>query len=407
MRHTFKVLFYIKRSALLRNGKAPIMGRITINGMRSQFATHLSVPPMAWDVAQNRAIGRSAEMVRVNRELDAMRTRIERCYDEVLGQSPYVTPLMVRNRFFATDTMQDSLLNFFARHNEAVLRQVEVDRSRSTYYKYRSVEVHLQRFIPDYYGRADLRLEELNRDFLVAFHGYLLRELGRRKNTVWVYLTALKHVLSLARKKGVLSSDLFADYRLHSEFVTRSFLSTQELNRLIALSALPPTLQLIRDSFLFSCFTGLSFIDLKLLRLHHIHQVGRVSWIETTRHKTGSQVQVRLFDLPKAILSKYRPKEFGEAIFPLPSNSWCNRCLTQLMRMAGIPKHITFHAARHTFATTLTLSQGMPIETISKLLGHRNIRTTQIYATVTHDHLNDEMNRLSKRLDSICQRWQA
>lgn len=293
------------------------------------------------------------------------------------------------------------------RHNEAVNRQVGVDRSRSTYYKYRSVEVHLENYLPRYYGRGDLPLSELDHDFLVGFHGYLLHEAGRRKNTVWVYLTAFKHVLSQARAKGLPVADLFADYKLRSEHVERNFLSTQELNRLSGLVKLTPSMRLVRDSFLFSCFTGLSFIDIKRLRMSNIQRVGRQWWIETTRCKTGSRVQVRLFDLPYAILRKYMPDGYAETIFPLPSNSWCNHCLEVLMKMAGITKRITFHAARHTFATTLTLSQGMSIETISKLLGHRNIRTTQIYATITHDHLDNEMNRLSKRIETLCARWQA
>lgn len=407
MRNTFKVLFYIKRSALLRNGNAPIMGRITINGARSQLSTRLSVPPLAWDVAQNRAVGRSAEMVRINRELDDMRERLERCYETLRYEGVPVSPAMVRQRFLTEEQPRESLLHFFRAHNESFRRQVGIDRSRSTYYKYHSVALHLSRFIPQYYGRSDLALGELNRDFLVAFHGYLLREMGQRRNTVWVYFTALKHVLSQARNKGLIHCDLFADYKIRSEFVARNFLTTDELNRVIALQQLPQSLQLVRDSFLFSCFTGLSFIDMKQLRLHHIRKVGRICWIETTRQKTGAPVQVRLFELPTAILSKYTPKEPDQPIFPLPSNSWCNRCLTQLMQLARISKRITFHAARHTFATTLTLSQGMPIETISKLLGHRNIRTTQIYATVTHDLLDYEMSRLSKRIDSICTRWHA
>lgn len=407
MRNTFKVLFYLKRSSLLRNGNAPIMGRITINGSRSQFATRLSLPPAAWDVAQNRAIGRTAEILFVNRELDAMRLRIEQCYETLRREAVPVTPPLLRKRCFADVAAHDTLLGFLRRHNEAVSRQVGVDRSRSTYYKYRSVEVHLERFLSARYGRKDLGLAELDHDFLVGFHGYLLREAGRRKNTVWVYLTALKHVLSRARTKGLPVADLFADYKLRSERVERNFLSTQELDRLSGLAALSPSMRLVRDSFLFSCFTGLSFIDLKLLRMHHLRRVGRSWWIETTRRKTGSRVQVRLFDLPCAILRKYMPAEYSQAIFPLPSNSWCNHCLEHLMKLAGISKRITFHSARHTFATTLTLSQGMSIETISKLLGHSNIRTTQIYATITHDHLDNEMNRLSKRVGALCARWQA
>ena len=175
----------------------------------------------------------------------------------------------------------------------------------------------------------------------------------------------------------------------------------------MSLEGLNPMLALVRDAFLFSCFTGLSFIDLKRLTRAHISQFGDHRWIETVRHKTGSQVQVRLLDVAQSILEKYAPREPRSAIFPLPSNSWSNRCLAQLMQLCRIEKRVTFHCARHTFATTLALSHGMPIEAISKLLGHASIRTTQIYATITRSHLDRELNRLSDEIESLSHCWRA
>lgn len=306
-----------------------------------------------------------------------------------------------------TNDQKPRLLEFFARHNASVLRKVGLDCSRSTYYKYHSVEQHIRAYLHSQCNLTDLAIDAFDRDLLVGFHAYLLRDLHCRKNTVWIYLNALKHILTLARKQGLARNDPFSDYKVQNEFVRRNFLSTNELMRLVALENLAPSVRLVRDAFLFSCFTGLSFIDIKLLRAEHIRKIGSRCWIETARHKTGVQVQVRLFDLPLAILKKYAADDPRAPIFPLPSNSWCNACLSRLMRRVGIMKHITFHAARHTFATTLTLSQGIPIETIAKLLGHRNIRTTQIYATVTHDYLDSEMNRLSKRIDPIGARWKG
>ena len=155
-----------------------------------------------------------------------------------------------------------------------------------------------------------------------------------------------------------------------------------EIRKLIRLDLDDMTLQLVRDAFLFSCFTGLSYIDLCTLTPQHIQQDGKQLWISTTRRKTGSAVNVRIFAIPYTILQKYKPMQRNARIFRLPSNGWCNICLERIMSLAGIPRHITFHSARHTFATTITLSQGMAIETISKLLGNKKIRTTQIYATI-------------------------
>lgn len=214
-------------------------------------------------------------------------------------------------------------------------------------------------------------------------------------------MIALKHILMLARGRGYLTTDLFANYKLHSEFVTRNYLSITEIRRLIRLDLDDVTLLLVRDAFLFSCFTGLSYIDLCTLTPEHIRQEGKQMWISTTRCKTGSEVNVRVFAIPYAILLRYNPMNRTKRIFNLPSNGWCNICLDRIMSLAGISRHITFHSARHTFATTITLSQGIAIETISKLLGHRNIRTTQIYATITHSKLDGDMERLSKRLDTL------
>lgn len=401
MRNTFKVLFYIKKNAPLRNGNTPIMGRITINGQRTQLSTQLSVDPDLWSVSMGRVAGRSAAAVRINEQLSQIRFHIERCYNTLFYENALVTPHMVKEMFFGNSQRSEMLLSFFKQHNEEFLRMVGISRSKTTYYKYRCVYNHLENYIWDRYNRRDLLFKELDREFLTGFHQYVAREGGHKKNTTWIYMIALKHILMLARGKGYLSNDLFANYKLKSEFVARNFLSMSEIQKVMHLRLDDPTLQLVRDAFIFSCFTGLSYIDLRMLTPQHIQQQRKQLWINTTRRKTGSAVNVRLFAIPYAILLKYKPIQPERRIFNLPSNGWSNVCLARIMSKAGISRHITFHSARHTFATTITLSQGMAIETISKLLGHSNIRTTQIYATITHSKLDGDMEKLSKRLDTL------
>ena len=407
MKKSCKVLFYIKRNAPLRSGLVPIMGRITVDGQRTQFSTRLALPPEAWDVAQNRAVGRSLEMAQINRALDEMRIGLEQSFAELRRKGLDVTPNAIRDRYFQGGELCEGLVALVARHNASFRRQVGIDRSQSSLYKYQSVQRHLERFTPRHTGAGDLPLHALSREFLTAFHGYLLREMGHRKNTIWVYMAALKHILQWARRNGVHFDDPFVDYRLRSEQVSRQVLTEAELERLMRVELPDETLRLVRDIFLFSCFTGLSFIDLQRLTWAQLVCQGEHWWIETTRRKTGSQVQVRLLEVARSILEKYAPADRNAPIFALPSNSWCNRCLARLMRHCGIEKHITFHAARHTFATTLALSNGMPIETISRLLGHSSIRTTQIYATVTRDHLDRELSRLSERLEPLAACWRS
>ena len=400
-RNTFKVLFYIKKNAPLRNGNTPIMGRITINGQRTQLSTRLSVDPKLWNVNMGRVTGRRADAVRVNEQLSQIRYHIERCYNTLFYEHAQVTPQMVKEMYFGNDRRSEMLLAFFREHNEEFRRMVGTSRSKTTYYKYRSVYNHLEKYLSGKYERRDLSFRDLDREFLTGFHQYIAQECGHKKNTTWIYMIALKHILMLARGRGYLTTDLFANYKQHSEFVTRNYLSITEIRRLIRLDLDDVTLLLVRDAFLFSCFTGLSYIDLCTLTPEHIRQEGKQMWISTTRCKTGSEVNVRVFAIPYAILLRYNPMNRTKRIFNLPSNGWCNICLDRIMSLAGISRHITFHSARHTFATTITLSQGIAIETISKLLGHRNIRTTQIYATITHSKLDGDMERLSKRLDTL------
>lgn len=406
MRNTFKVLFYIKKNAPLRNGKVPIMGRITINGQRTQFATRLSVAPELWDVSHGRVAGRSSPAQECNTQLSHIRFHVERCYNTLFYANACVTPIMVKEMYFGIDSRQETLLQFFRQHNEEFGRMVGISRSKTTYYKYRCVYTHLESFIRSRYNRRDLMFKELDRDFLTGFHAYITRECAHKKNTIWVYMIALKHILMLAHSKGYMNRDLFANYKLQSEFVARNYLTMTEINKLMKCEFRHRTLQLVRDAFLFSCFTGLSYIDIRDLKMQHIQQENKQIWISTVRRKTGSEVNVRLFSVPHRILQQYNTPDPDRRIFDLPSNGWCNACLQKIAAAAGITKRITFHAARHTFATTITLSQGVAIETISKLLGHKNIRTTQIYATITHTRLDGEMERLSKRINSLCRDWQ-
>ena len=405
MRNTFKVLFYIKKNAPLRNGNTPIMGRITINGQRTQLSTQLSVNPNLWDVSMGRAAGRSAVASHVNEQLSQIRFHIERCYNTLFYEHALVTPKMVKEMYFGNDQRNETLLAFFRHHNEEFSRMVGISRSKTTYYKYRCVYKHLENYVNDKFNRKDLLFKELDKEFLTGFHHYIAQECGHKKNTTWIYMIAFKHILMLARSKGYMDKDIFANYKLQSEFVTRNYLTMDEINRMMQYENEDVTLQLVRDTFLFSCFTGLSYVDIRGLVPQNIQKINKQLWVNTTRRKTGSEVNVRLFTVPYNILLKYMPASGSGRIFDLPSNGWCNKCLDKIVAEAGIPKKITFHAARHTFATTITLSQGVAIETISKLLGHKNIRTTQIYANITHSHISGEMERLSKRINSLCPDW--
>lgn len=398
MRNTFRILFYIKRAASDRKGHVPVMVRITINGERAQFSAQVRVDPRIWDVHAGRVVGRTAAVARLNEKLSAIQRRIEYCYDHLILRDGTVSASSVREQFFGGNRNREQVLAFFRQHNDEFCRMVGVNRSRTTLYKYESVYKLLKSYIRIRYARNDIAFRELDKNFPVEFHRYIAHEVPHEKNTVWVYMIALKHIFMLAHDRNCLASDLFAGYKLHSSPVMRDYLTDSELRSLMQLDPVCGKQRLVLDAFLFSCFTGLSYVDIRRLQPSNIRHAPDRSWICTTRSKTGTEVYVRLFDIASAILAKYQHEDTEEPIFRLPSNGWCNVCLRRLLPRAGILRPITFHAARHTFATTITLSQGVPIETISKLLGHKNIRTTQIYAAITHAQLDDDMERLSQQL---------
>lgn len=398
MRNTFRILFYIKRTAPDRNGRVPIMVRITINGNRTQFSTQQHVDPRLWDVHGSRVAGRTAAAARINGRLSDIRQHIEQCYHMLLSREGRVSASRVREAYFGGGTAGMPLLGFFRQHNDDFRRMVGINRSRATLYKYESVYKLLQSYVRMRYGRNDIPFADLDMNFPAEFHRYIAYEVPHERNTVWVYMIALKHILALAKDRNYLTSNPFSGYKLHRSPVMRDYLTETELQNLLRIDPGDSMQRLILDAFLFSCFTGLSYIDLCRLTLRNIRSTSERSWICTTRSKTGTEVYVRLFDIPLAILSKYRTEATANPIFPLPSNGWCNVCLRRVLQKAGIQRPVTFHCARHTFATTITLSQGIPIESISRMLGHKNIRTTQIYAAITHAQLDNDMDRLSSRL---------
>ena len=396
MRNTFKILFYIKRNALLRTGRAPIMVRITINGERAQLTTNQSVVPDKWDSVRGRVRGRSEEVRQINLSLELMRARLAHCYDRIIATSEPPTPFKIKDMYMGGNIGRNMLLEFFSNYIDEFKSMVGVSRSRSSYYKYRCVYKHLAEFIKERYSCNDLPFYRLDRRFVTDFHGYISSKSQFKHNTVWVYMIALKHIMMQARSRGFLRHDLFLNYRLHSEFVPRNYLSLDEVGKLLATDFKNDTLNLVRDLFVFSCYTGLSYIDIRNLRFDNLQSIDSEVWINTSRCKTGTAVGVRLFDIPLAIIARNSPLSGEGRIFRVPSNGYCNSCLREIMVRAGIDRRITFHSGRHTFATSVTLGQGVRIETISKLLGHKNIRTTQIYASVTHSSVRSEMERLQK-----------
>ena len=293
------------------------------------------------------------------------------------------------------------VLAFFADHNAEFGQKVGYSRSKATYARYCVVLRHLERYVRERYGRADLPLDGLRGAFVSGFDIWLRSERGLSPNSVWGYMTALKHVLALARNEGLMTVNPFCSYVNTYLAVDRGYLSEEELVRLMRVPVESDTEDLVRDLFLFTAFTGLSYVDLRNLRTENLQRFFDGHWwIVTRRQKTRVASNVRLLDVPLRLLEKYRDTTPAGRLFPVPSNGCCNRNLKLLAERCGIRIRLTFHVGRHTFAT-LALNRGMPIETLSRILGHTNIRTTQIYARITDRTVSRDMALLASGLSRV------
>lgn len=396
MKNYFKLLFYIKRRQPLRNGNFSIICRITIDGKCCTFCTQLTTPISNWDQRSQRLTGRSPHSCGTNRLLDEIRFSLHDIYLKLLRTTEPATPQAVRRLFHDGGCGGEGLIANFRRHNEEFAQMVGTTRRSSTLYKYRYVCNHLQRYLAACHNVEEIPIHLVDSAFIHGFHRYLSEE-QCSVNTIKVYMTAFKHIMAIATDNGILRRNPFSGYRLQCEPSKRYFLLKEELQRLVRYTPATDSAATILDAFLFSCFTGLAYADIARLSMKDVVSVGSRRYISTRRTKTGSAVNVPLMHCSSRLLRKYDRGD-GEVLFALPSNSRCNAVLRQIMPQVGIKKRITFHSARHTFATTITLANGVPIETVSSMLGHTDIKTTQIYAKVLRTTMAQQMQRAEKSI---------
>ena len=408
MRSTFKVLFYVKKGSEKPNGNLPLMCRITVDGEVKQFSCKMDIPLRLWDVKNNRASGKSAEAQKINIAVDRIRVEVNRRYQELMQTDGYVTAAKLKNAYLGIGVKQETLLKLFEQHNAEFAKKVGHNRAQGTYSRYRTVCKHIREFLPLTYHREDIPLKELNLTFINDFEYFLREKKKCRTNTVWGYMIVLKHIISIARNTGLLPFNPFAGYINSPESVDRGYLTEEEIQTLIDAPMKNKTYELVRDIFVFSTFTGLAYADVKKLTIDNLQTFfdGNL-WIITRRRKTNTDSNIRLLDVPKRIIEKYKGLTRDNRVFPVPSNSCWNTILKKIGVQCGIKTRLTYHVSRHSAATTILLSHGVPIETVSRILGHTNIKTTQIYARITNQKISRDMETLSQKLEgmekSICE----
>jgi site-specific recombinase XerD len=400
MRSTFKVLFYIKGNAIKSNGKAPIMARITLDGKISQFSLKCEVNPSEWNSKAGKAIGKSAQTQQLNTLLDNFRAKLIQHYREISERESLVTAEKVRNAFLCKKTSNETLLDLFNNHVKSL--QEKYDKgiiSKDQLKKFERTSGRLKLFMQEKYKISDIGIREVNHSFIYDFETYLKTDFNCSHNTTLKIIQQFRTVILIAKNNGWVHIDPFANYKFAFEKKERGFLTENELELIKNKQFSTKRLEKVRDIFLFSSYTGLAYIDVKNLTMENIRESfdGKL-WIIGKREKTNVTFRVPILDFPMEIIEKYKNQSNDKFILPIMCNQKMNEYLKEIADLCGINKTLSFHVARHSFAT-LSLTKGVTIESVSKMLGHTNIKTTQIYAKITDNKISDDMAMFANKLN--------
>ncbi len=392
-RSTFAVLFYINRTKVRKDGMCQLLCKVSIDAEWEQIGTKVSVNPDIWNPDKGCADGRSENAITVNRAINELTKEISEHYNNIKKNFGFVTAELVKNAVKGIGQKTVTLLALFREHNEEFKKRIGIDRIKETYLCYQRSYGYLETFVREKRGVEDVTLRSLDKVFYDDFEIFLQSDCRLSPKTVHDHLYRLKKMTMRAVSQGTLRRDPYS--RLHPSLPKRKsrHLRLEDLKTLMAIQIDKPNLQRVRDWFIFSTFTGLAYADLKRLSVNDIKQSEDGSWwIHIRRKKTDTLSSVRLLDVPLRIIEKYKHERKDDKVFNLYCRDYMIKLTSELGKEYGF--HLTFHKARHNFGTHMTLSLGVPIETVSKMMGHTSITTTQIYAHVTDKKVDEDMKRL-------------
>ncbi|GGW93413.1 site-specific recombinase XerD [Salegentibacter mishustinae] len=400
MQDLFSVLFYVRKSKNKSATHAMVYLRITYEGKRAEASTMRKVNLSKWNAKANKMSGTSAEAKQVNRNLDIIKNRIYEIYQKFLENGEEITAVNIKDEFLGKNKDDKRILKIFEDHNLRMEKLVDKDYSFRTLQRYKTTKKHLTNFISSSYKADDFRVKDIDIKFINSFMYYLKTELNHSHNSALKYLAYLKKIVRIAVANGWLEKDPFYNFKQKRQVIDREFLTKEEIIKIMEKTFTIQRMEQVRDAFLFSCYTGCSYSDIKKLTKQNIIKgIDGSQWLKFKRTKTRSLSSVPLLTVPEELIKKYEDFDNPKGtLLPVLSNQKTNGYLKEIADLCEIQKKLTFHVARHTFATTVTLSNGVPIESVSKMLGHRSIKITQHYAKVLDEKLSEDMNNLKNRM---------
>ena len=410
--NTFSVVFFTRKSRS-KQQELSIYARITVNGKRSEISLKRHVQQKEWDTSKNRGRGSSYPIQTLNKYLDQEYSRLLDCHKQLLEEDKVVSSQAIKSRYLGEDNTQKTLNVLLVYHNTNMINILKSGTMKNYY----TTERYLHRFLKQKLKTKDVYLKQLNYLFICDFEQYLRNYKNSKKqlmlsnNGVMKHLERFKKIINLGIKLEWISKNPFNQFQLKFDKYDRQYLTERELQLIEDTYFNNDRLEKVKDCFLFSCYTGLSYIDVKELTANQIARgIDNNYWIFTKREKTNETVKVPILPQAMEIINKYKgdyENRTSKPLLPLSSNQKTNSYLKEIATAIGIHKNITFHVARHTFATTVMLSNGVPIETVSKLLGHTKLSTTQIYARVVETKISEDIQNLLIRFKTKKQQSQA
>ncbi|OJW83633.1 MAG: recombinase [Bacteroidetes bacterium 46-16] len=399
---SFGLLFYLKRPKKYIKGPVPIYLRITVDGIPKELSIKRECDPVLWNSETQRAKGTKEAAKSLNAFMQTMEVQVHDARRRLIEGGKPITAQALKDQLTGREERKVGILEVFAHHNEQLAALVGKEFAEGTLQRYKTSLEHTKAFIKWKYNSSDLDIKKLDYEFIADYEFWLKSVRSCAHNTTMKYLSNFRKIVNKYIRNGSLAHDPFTGFKMTKREVERTALTEEELQRIAQKPMSTPRLAQVRDIFLFCCYSGLAYVDIKKLKRSEIAVgVDGGQWIFTSRQKTDIPSRIPLLPVTLDIMERYKehPQCCNEdRVLPVLSNQKMNAYLKEIADLCGITKNLTFHLARHTFATTVTLSNGVPIETVSKMLGHRNLKTTQIYAKVLDRKVSQDMNALKSRL---------
>ena len=402
MQSTFSLLFYPRGNDIDKHGRVPLYLRITVNGKRSEWSIKRKISLDKWSPEAGKLRGTALESRELNRYMDTIKARIHKIQQRLIDDGCEITAQSIKNIYLGKNSNQKMVLKIFQEHNDKVEKLIGKDFAPGTAERYRTARKHVKDFILKEYKMKDIPVKDVDHSFITGFEYYLKTTRNCAHNTSIKYITNFKKIIRIAYAHDWIAKDPFTNWKGRLKIVDREFLTVEEIQSIIERDFHNERLDQVKDIFIFSCFTGLAYADVKKLSDNNlVIGIDGEKWIKINRSKTDTRSSIPILPTAEAILEKYATDSVAEKnglLLPVLSNQKTNAYLKEIADLCKINKNLTFHLARHTFATTVTLSNGVPIESVSKMLGHKSLKTTQHYAKILDRKVSEDMQALKKKL---------